>query len=69
MDVKCNNICIRVLVNRSGLMGEPMAGRRFKGDILAARSSKLRLTNIIKYDIMNGVRNAILLKTKGLRHI
>ena len=33
MDVKCNNICIRVLVNRSGLMGEPMAGRRFKGDI------------------------------------
>ena len=33
MDVKCNNICIRVLVNRSGLMGEPMTGRRFKGDI------------------------------------
>ena len=33
MDVKCNNICIRVLINRSGLMGEPMTGRRFKGDI------------------------------------
>ena len=33
MDVKCNNICIRVLVNRLGLMGEPMVGRRFKGDI------------------------------------
>ncbi len=33
MDVMCNNISIRVLVNRAGLMGEPMVGRRFKGDI------------------------------------
>lgn len=33
MDVMCNNINIRVLVNRAGLMGEPMVGRRFKGDI------------------------------------
>ena len=33
MDVKCNEIQIRVLINRSGLMGEPMVGRRFKGDI------------------------------------
>lgn len=33
MDVMCNNISIRVLVNRAGLMGEPIAGRRFKGDI------------------------------------
>lgn len=33
MDVMCNDICISVLINRSGLMGEPMVGRRFKGDI------------------------------------
>ena len=41
----------------------------FQGRYLAAGSGKLRLTNIIKYDIMNGVRNAILLRTKGLRHM
>lgn len=33
MDIICNDICIRVLVNRDGLMGEPKVGRRFKGDI------------------------------------
>ncbi len=33
LDVMCNQIRIRVLINRSGLMGEPMVGRRFKGDI------------------------------------
>lgn len=33
MDIICNDICIRVLVNRDGLMGEPKVGRLFKGDI------------------------------------
>ncbi len=34
MDVETNDIFFKVLVNKEKLMGEPAAGRRFKGDIL-----------------------------------
>lgn len=33
MDVNCNGISIRVVINRDHLTGEPKKGRRFKGDI------------------------------------
>lgn len=33
MDVLCNDMLIRVVVNAENMLGEPMPGRRFKGDI------------------------------------
>lgn len=33
MDILCNDVPIRIVINRENLMGEPSVGRRFKGDI------------------------------------
>ena len=33
MDVSCNDVSLRILVNQKDLLGEPATGRRFKGDV------------------------------------
>ena len=33
MEVECNDLHFRVLINQEDLLGEPVVGRRFKGSI------------------------------------